>query len=229
MPLLRVKRHMRTISSVHSDKVWPSVTGRREAAGFERGDQFKQLRDVLTARGLALGFQAQQPTEFFFEFVDGGARPAAGRRVGRAAPVAGGRAAPWRVRSRASQPRFQARAGQSWRASFEQMLQDQPHGMEAIGDDQGVGKPSAGINARYEGGQVDADDTDLVAAVQSMQEGPQFASLRPGVRSKTRWFFRSQNVVAKRWWRCSVCSSRPSTCGQSRLRRSFALRSVNWA
>jgi len=64
MPLLRVKRHMRTISSVHSDKVWPSVQAGARPLALSVAISSSSLRDVLTARGLALGFRHSSRQSF---------------------------------------------------------------------------------------------------------------------------------------------------------------------
>lgn len=149
----------------------PEGEGRFEAAGFERGDQAEQFLDMLTTRGLALGLEGQQPAEFFLEGIKArqdrllGEEPGQSLALGWIESVAAG----------AQQPEpgaVPAQRGTELAGELEQMLADQPDGVEAVGHDLGAGKPTADDRA-VGVGQVDADDSDALPAPQGAQVGGQ--------------------------------------------------------
>ncbi len=84
--------------------------------------------------------------------------------------------------------------------------------MEAVGNDAGVWEP-ASDQGPVGAGEVDADDTDPLAACNAAIKSWSCFGLRPGSTSKTLWFLRSAKVVANRVALWRVCSSMPKTEG----------------
>jgi len=70
MPLLRVKRHMRTISSVHSDKDLARVQASSRPLSLRVWISWRRWRAWWRQGALALGFEAQECAEFFLQLVD---------------------------------------------------------------------------------------------------------------------------------------------------------------
>ena len=151
-----------------------------QPAVAQSADEPEQLGDVAAAGLFGLALQAQQSPELFLEFVDR-LQDRMGLEEAKQ-PGTSGRIEPVAPSAQDTEPSaIPAERRAQLPGKFEQMLSDQPDGVESVGDDDGAREP-APDECAVAVGQIDANHAHPLAPTQARQIRPELGFAATGAQ-----------------------------------------------